>query len=260
MSNALSPNLENAVTGKYDWNIKEVFAEAWHKVSDLKGSFWGAVGWMFLVLFTFVILEVVIEGISGSLGFVLVAAASRNIFTFLFGTFGLIFATTFIYMMICHIAGRPIRAKMIFDWRGMFNRMLIVAIITYLVQFAFGFIVGMMTIHNQQVEAVHITLTFLATVLVLFLGYCYLWIIFRMAMYLIIEKRLTVGLAIKVAFMAISRHIFKNIWLMLLTYLFFMVATVLTLGIGLIWLAPMKGNLQAIWYRQIFGIEPAAQN
>lgn len=253
---ALPQNLANAVAGKYDWNIKQIFIEAWRKVDGVKKTFWGAAGLLLLVFVAFVAVEVIVEYFATLFGAGLVIAASRNTSSFIFGAFSLVFATSFMYMMICNIVGRPVNARMVFDWRGMFSKLLMVGIITYLLQYCFGFIIGMLAMRNQMIATTTLSWAFFVATLVMMFGYLYFLVVFRMAMYLIIEKKLAVVSAIKSAFVAVTRRVFKNIWLMILINLFLIVSVLFTLGIGLIWFAPMAANLHAIWYRQIFGIEP----
>lgn len=257
---ALPQNLANAVAGKYDWSIKEIFTEAWRKVDGVKKTFWGAAGWLLLVFLAFVVIEVSVEAVAAKFSAGLVIAASRNIASFIFGAFSLVFTTTFMYMMICHVSGKPVYARMVFNWRGMFSKLFMAAIITYLLQYCFGFIIGVLAIRNQVVATPALVWTFFVATLAVMFGYLYFLIAFRMAMYLIIEKQLSALSAIKTALLAVTRRIFKNIWLMIVINLFLAVSALVTLGIGLIWFAPMAANLHAIWYRQIFGIESVTQN
>ena len=58
-------------------------------------------------------------------------------------------------------------------------------------------------------------------------------------MLLILDKNLTQIESFTICFKAINKHCFKNISLGLFTWLSAIFFTVLTLGIGLIWLQPM---------------------
>lgn len=261
MSNTMSPNLINAVAGQYELNIKGIFREAWQKVSGIKLSFWGALGCIALIVLGVTVCQIALVKIAAIYKLGMVVNGIKFIGNLVVSFLSVLFGVSIIFLMIHHVDGKVVYAKKVFDFHGMLNKLLVMALISYVAKVFFLFLLMFGLVYSHDYASPTYLLSGLIAIVILVLMFLllYLTVAWRMAMLLIIEKKLGIGSAIKIAFIAIEKQFFKNIGLLLVIGLFFLVSIIVTLGIAAIWVFPMLGNLNAIWYRQIFGIEANAQ-
>jgi len=273
MLTELKPNLANAVAGQYELNFKKIFKESWQKVKGAKKSFWGAIGFIFLAclacLISFTIIHITSEFIGTKLGLITDAKAFTNsvmpVFGFAFNVITAVFSTTIIYMMVKHIEGSRIQAKMVFSANNVFKKLIYSALLTTLIKTIFstgimwaGFHPDLLFLQSSIISN-EIAIKLIGFSLAILLM-CYSALIIVMSLLLLVEKKLAIGTALVISTKAIMRKPFSNLWLGAFMNLFLLIGTLVTLGIGLIWLLPMSTNIYAIWYRQIFGIEANAQH
>lgn len=261
MSNALPQNLANAVAGQYELNIKDIFREAWHKVHGEKKSLWGALGLMLLVTFGVILIENIFGYFAKEHDWMLAFSFLELVGSVVQYVLNAFFGASLVFLAVNHIAGKPINAGMIFAFTKPWKKLLSIALISFLVMacsiLVFSFLYGFSTVFFAMDRATDIF--FLIISMILLAGFILVFVCFMigiyMAMLLVLEKKLTAWLAMKIAIKAIYKRFFKNLLLVFSSVVFITVSLTITVGIGAIWVLPMLYNITAIQYRQIFGIE-----
>lgn len=260
--NSLSPNLEKAVAGQYTLPIKEIFREAWQKVSGAKLSFWGAFGWIALITLGAIVVQALVTTATTVFNLPKIGQAFNIIDNFVMSILLTVLGISIVYLMVRHVAGQAIRAKQIFALNGMTKRLITMGFISYLAKivFLFASFFTVIYLHIDQNTSAFFSILIAAVFALVILITIQITLAWRMALLLVIEKQLHVWLAIKIALKAITKQLSKNVWLFLLAVIFLVTTSIVTLGIAMIWTFPMMVNLNAIWYRQIFGFEAVTQN
>ena len=96
-------------------------------------------------------------------------------------------------------------------------------------------------------------LIMLGTLLLVIPG-IYLGIAYMMALALMMDRNMGIWEALETSRKAISKHWFKIFFIYLLLFLL-MVAAMIPVFIGLIWVLPMLAIVQGVMYKYIFGVE-----
>jgi hypothetical protein len=177
-----------------------------------------------------------------------------------------IFIVNTFYMMLRHISGEKIKGTMFFSMNNMFWPILVfISIlsalsIAVLAFFEFGPSPWELILQSKISPTAKDFLIFglYLSIIPFVLLNIFLGIILYMTMLLMIDKKLSILQALKIAYLAISKKWLKNIIITFLQALFYIVGFLLSLvslGIGFIWLFPMMSILYAVWYKEIFGSE-----
>ena len=213
-----SGSLEDALAGRYDFDIGLVMSEAWNLTRGMKASFWGAA---FIVYAIFFVLAVVAASVAGKGG------AGQFIPSVLLGTVGPVFFIGLIMMGVRRAAGLPISFATAFSCLDRALTVFLASLLTTL-------------------------LTYIGLFLLIVPG-IYLAIAYCMTMPLIADRRLSPWQAVETSRKAVTKRWFQYFLLMLVVGLV-VFASALPLGIGLIWTAPWAINVIGVVYRRTFGV------
>jgi hypothetical protein len=213
-----SGSLEDALAGRYDFDIGLVMSEAWNLTRGMKASFWGAA---FIVYAIFFVLAVVAASVAGKGG------AGQFIPSVLLGTVGPVFFIGLIMMGVRRAAGLPISFATAFSCLDRALTVFLASLLTTL-------------------------LTYIGLFLLIVPG-IYLAIAYCMTMPLIADRRLSPWQAVETSRKAVTKRWFQYFLLMLVVGLVVFVSA-LPLGIGLIWTAPWAINVIGVVYRRTFGV------
>ena len=269
MSNSIPPNFFKAASGDYRIPIKAIFLEAWYRVKGMKVSDWGGFLYFILVM----ALACLVLGLVLALYdvFVLPLATAHNAIALYDLKLGLKFIVVGIveilrflltaslaFMALQHLRNEPIHASMVFSFRHAWRPLLIIALLLYLFN---SFIISSTNIllHSVLFKQQMVYLgsivgsIFLFVVFIIgFFLYFYFSILVFMTVLLILDQKMTSKQSLRLAFQSINQHFLKNITLIIVTSIVFGLLTLMSLGIGLIWLLPMTSLVTAIQYNQIF--------
>lgn len=213
-----SGSVEDAVAGRYDFEIGQVMSEAWDLTRGMKASFWGAAA---VVYALFLVLALIVGAVAGKS---VVIRVFMNIVT---GAISPVLMMGLLLIGIRRAVGLPISAGTAF---GCLDRAVP------------AMIAGILTT----------VLTYVGLALLAIPG-IYLAIAYIMTMPLIVDRRLPPWQAMETSRRALSKHWFKFFGLMILMGLIILVSAI-PLGIGLVWTAPWSVNVFGVAYRRTFGV------
>ena len=213
-----SGNLEDALAGRYDFDIGEVMREAWGLTRGMKASFWGAAVIVYAVIFVLAFLGSAVAGKH------LVLSVLWNI---LFGAMMPVLIVGILMMGVRRAAGLPISFATAFSCID---------------RAAPLFLAGLLSTF----------LTYLGLLLLIIPG-IYLSIGYMMTYPLIADRRLGPWEALETSRKAITRRWFQFFGLLIVVGLL-VALSALPLGIGLIWTAPWSINVIGVVYRRTFGV------
>lgn len=239
--------LAKGVLGIYEFNIKRILKEAWHRVHGIKGTYWKAFFLTLLVILGTLVsffLIIVIGDLIASHWFHI----SKTTIIFYNKILIVLFqvASTFLYPplvtgIIMIGVKRSVDEKMwasdIFQYYRYWQKLWVLPIIMILIELAMDSTKG-----------------YWWAQLLLFLVYLYFSVSYIMFYPLIAEKKLAVWEALESSRKAISHHWFKMLWFLILISLI-LIGSLLTVGIAFIWTLPMLNNAVGILYREMFGVQ-----
>lgn len=237
--------LQKGIAGQYNFNIKAILKEAWKKTHGIKGTFWLAVGIALLIsigiLIIFLVLGFLVVAIADvlhaskpTLNLVLKIAVPIFIFLSIFATAPL--SAGVIMIGVKHCAGEKVRARSVLDYYVFWRRLWVVDFVLEVINF---------------LSSLPLFIWFSISLII---AYFYVLVSYFMFMPLVAEKKLKVWPALEASRKAISYHWFKMLWFLILLLLIIF-ASLLTLGIALIWTLPMLNNAIGILYREMFGVD-----
>ena len=219
---ALSPNLEDALAGRYEFTIGEVMGEAWRLLKGMKGSFWGA------AIIIGIIWGVVNTMAGLAVGLVLTGTAKTVVEQIVGGIIGVLMTPLTIGMqMMCvrRALGLPIELGTAFSY-----------------------------LHRGAIAIV-------ASLLVILLGYLglalliipgvYLFVGYSLTTQLIADQNLGVWQAMETSRKAIT-HQWWGVFGLLFVVGLLTALSALLLFIPLIWTIPWSMMATAVLYRRIF--------
>ena len=217
-----SGSLEDAVAGRWDFEIGQVMSEAWALTRGMKASFWGAA----LVVYGILIVMGLIGGaVAGK------SVAVSVVTNVLMGAVGPILFIGILMMGIRRAAGLPINFSTAFSC---FDRAVP------------AFVAGLLTT----------VLTYIGILLLIIPG-IYLGIAYCMTMPLIADRRLQPWQAMETSRKAVGKRWFQVFGLLLVVGLLVGLSAI-PLGIGLIWTGPWVINVIGVLYRRAFGVAQTA--
>lgn len=233
----MNTNLEKAVSGQYSFNISAIFGEAWEKTSGFKLRFWKACLTFLVIMFFIMLISVIgdfaITGIPEN--------PKENPPTFIIGTliqmiFNIFVITPMVaglYMLaIKNIEGIVLPWRSIFNYFSYWKKLWIYPVVLSLL--------------NIGASLSPSFLAFLISLLLLFLTVTY-----YMFIPLVVDKNLSTWESLEVSRKTIFHHWFKTLWFLILLGLIIF-ASLLTLGIALIWTLPWIYNAIGVLYRNMF--------
>ena len=238
-SAAVGGTLQNGIEGNYDFSIIDVLLEAWQKTDGIKSTFFFAVlvyivivvgiGLIFSMADHAILEAGMREGMSSSMIEIIgsIMAFLQYIFKFIVSLPILVGITM---IGVYRSVDMPVRFSIAFDYFEYTIPIVIAAILTSV-------------------------LVALGLVLLIIPG-IYLIIAYLLTQPLIVEKNLGAWEAMEASRKAINHHWFKVFFTYLIMVIIYLLS-ILPLGIGLIWTAPMMVNMRGILYRIMFGVEAA---
>lgn len=268
MSEPLTNNLQQAVSGNYRLPFKAIFLESWRRVSGMKLRFWGGLALFLLtMLVTFIILTFIvslyvvllmphnINVAPTSVNVQLTVSPVVRVLNFvvigILEVLRLLLTTSLAYLALQHLRHHAISSNMVFAFRKAWQPLAIIGLALYLMNAIL--LLGSSSLLHHHLLTPRVFYSGLSVRFILYaLWYAYVTTVVFMAILLILDQQLTLKNSLGVAFKSINKHLFKNMGLILLANIGFVVLMVITLGIGLIWLIPMMALLTAIQYNQIF--------
>jgi len=253
---AAGGTLQDGIEGNYDFSISDVLKEAWQKTDGIKGTFLAAV-------FVFVLIVVgielifslvdyamkfamisILEGMYSSLEEIppskieianLIVGIKNIIMSLLLwivtAIVSLVIMVGIMMIGVYRSVDMPVRFSIVFDYFKYTIPLIIAAILMYM----------MMTIG----------------LILLIIPGIYLMVAYGLTYLLIVDKNLDSWEAMEASRKAITHHWFKVFFTYFIMNFIITISSVLTLGIALIWTAPMMVNVTGILYRIMFGVEAA---
>jgi hypothetical protein len=253
MSSSLAPNLESAIAGNYSISIVAIFSEAWRQIKGIKKAFWGGFALLFLTLL----------GVYVSVQFLLAVLhvfefyGLETLFRFIAGGFfevlRLLLSVSLVFLALQRIRQQTLNSTLVFEFRKKWRALAFIGVVFYLLNFSF--VSGSRLIFNKFYAAGLHTVFAIGTgiqLIVFVFLFTYLALLVTMTMVLILDKDSDLKDSFIIVFKSVNQHWFKNIALLLLASLLFLVVGILTLGVGLIWLLPFLSLISAIQYQHIF--------
>lgn len=213
-----SGSLEDALAGRYDFDIGQVMNEAWGLTRGMKASFWGAAIIIYAIFF---VLALVAASLAGK------SAITQFLPSLVLGILGPVLFIGLVMIGVRRAAGLPVSFATAFSCFDRAGTVLLASLLTTL-------------------------LTYVGFVLILIPG-IYLAIAYCMTLPLIADRRLQPWPAIETSRKAVSKRWFQFFLLMLVVGLVIFVSAI-PLGIGVIWTAPWAINVVGVVYRRTFGV------
>jgi uncharacterized membrane protein len=221
-------SIENAVAGRYNFEIGEVMGEAWRLVRGFKRTFWGAAILLYLMMLVFVFIWTRIGiAIFGPPDPQSGVKIGQLVFNGLLGTFmGPLFVGV-IALVVKRAAGMKVSFSTAFAYLGKVPVLVVAGLLTTL-------------------------MTYVGLALLIIPGF-YLAVAYGMTVPLIAFNNLGAWQAMEISRKAITHKWFSVFGLHLVVGLLLMVSA-LPLGIPLIWTAPWAALTFGVLYRRIFGL------
>lgn len=217
-----SGSLEDALAGRYSFEIGDVLREAWRMTPGMKGTFWtGAI-----LLYAGYMLVAIVGGLLFRNAVVL-----RTLFNVVLGAIG---PVLFIGLMAMGIR-RAARLSIAFETAFLgFQKATPV------------FIAGLLST----------LFTYIGFALLILPG-IYLAIGYCMTMPLIADRSMAPWQALETSRKAVTKHWFQYFGLLFMVGILVFVSAI-PAGIGLIWTAPWAANVFGVAYRRTFGVSQTA--
>jgi hypothetical protein len=228
-----------------------ILAQAWASVTGIKKAFWGA--FSLLILF--------IVGLHVLLGFLLVVcnifqtstlrAGCQFVLNGIIEIVHLFSDISLSFLALHHIRKQKIHATMVFEYCKDWRLFVCIGVAVYLL--SIGLLLGTHAFFSQwaYVGLPNVLAEIFWVVFLIFI-YNYIVLVVTMTMLVILDKPMRLKDSFKMVFVAINRHWFRNIVVVLLACLLFLLFGVMTVGIGFIWLLPFLSLVSACQYQQIF--------
>ncbi len=219
MPNNEQGSLETAIAGQYDFTIEEVLSEAWARIDGYKWRYAVVTSVYFSIYF----------GVMIAIGLLFHEDSARMESLFQLAGFLMLPMGAALTMMGLSMAtARPIMVKQLFAY---YNNKIFP-------------LIGLQIV---------MTMAIIFGLVLLIIPGIYLSIALMFAVPLMLEKNLSIVDAFEASRKAVTHHWFKifGIFLAMAAILF---VSILPLGIGLIWTAPMMMAVMGVLYRRMFGI------
>ena len=225
-------SLERGIAGDYPFSIRAILQESWDKTRGAKLTL--NLAW--LVYFVIYVVAALVLGFAaGSLSFD--PAAQQQGFTaagiavnVVVTVIGMTLMLGIMLMGIRRAVDAPIAVTQVFSAFPRIVPLVVTLVLLYL-------------------------MVAIGLVLLVIPG-IYLMVAYYLALPLVVEKNIEPWQALEASRKALSKHWFRTFGLGLAVTLI-NVATIFTLGIGLIWTVPMSMIAFGILYRNVFGVEPS---
>lgn len=241
MKTGTQPSLEDAIAGRYDFNIKAIFSEAWKKTDGLKGRFWKALILVLIITIVTTMIAFSVDAMFFPANNPEAAMAPHPVAQLLQMVFS-IFLTTPLFaglLMLCikQCVGVFAPFNTVFQYVSYWKKLWAypVAMTVLALASAYSADIPMMRF------IVFLLMTFIVVTYFMFIP-------------LVVEKNLSTWEAMEASRKTIFHHWLKTLWFMIVIGLI-MVASALTLGIALIWTLPWIYNAIAMLYITMFGVQ-----
>ncbi|MES2142549.1 MAG: hypothetical protein V4471_06705 [Pseudomonadota bacterium] len=236
----------------YAMPIRAIFSEAWHRIKGMKKAFWGGFALLFLTLLGLFVIFQALLLVCDFLQLYHLSMACQFIAGGFVAVFRLLLSISLIFLALQHARNQPVNSTMVFEFRKNWKPLALIGVMLYffnvLVLSGSDLISASLHLNGK----IWVIVSLLESIFLVFF-LTYLMLLITMTMLLILDKKMALKAGFKRAFIAINQHWLKNIALLLLASLVFLVGGIITLGVGLIWLLPFISLISAIQYRQIFG-------
>lgn len=270
--------LAKALTGDYDFSIKQIISNAWYKVKGVKGSYWGGLGLYFSIIFGISIVSGIVFALASfftippdalkhgaaqtqhlaslPIGFFIVQFF-RVIFELLTITFVTLPMTAGLFLIgLRWVKFKEASAYYVFKlykknhlW-NLFLMWICMTVIFMVLGFVASATMSALTADalSLPIKALFITISVLC-----FLGLIYSIVAFMFAFPLVVDRGMKGVQALCSSMKAVTHHWFKVFGLFIITMLFVALSAI-PLFIGFIWSFPWAYNALAEAYQSIFGI------
>lgn len=242
MKQGKKPTVARAVAGFYDFDVNEVLADAWNKTNGLKIRFWKAFAIIALVtIATSIIAYSINSHFEGGITSAEAAAKPHPIEQIIQMVFSIFITLPLLsgLLMLCikQCSGITSSFVSIFDYLGSWKKLWVlpVAMTT----------ISLIKVYFIDYDLIRVSMWLLDIFVI---------VTYLMFIPLIVEKNLTILVALETSRKAIFHHWFKVLWFVLMiSFIFF--GSLLTAGVALIWTLPWIFNSIALLYKNIFGIQ-----
>jgi len=240
--------MQNGLATPYNFAMGDLFAQAWHQVRGFKATFWGAVGFVFLIGMALGLINLfsLFPGVNKDL----VQGIGKIVVTLVF----LPLMIGISMLSVRRAVSLPVKATDIFNYYRCFWRILGVYIGQMLIFAVIGLLIGLSASLSQNAPTLMISLLFLVLSSVLILLLIYLAIGYLFAMVLVAEKNLGIFQSLKASRKAVSQHWFKIFFAFILLDIVIAISAI-PVFIGLIWTLPWLNMFCGMLYRTMFGVE-----
>ncbi len=221
--------LSDGINGNYDFEIMDVFKEAWQKTSGIKGTILGVMLVFMVVVFTINLATIFVVSSLSLQENIMVAIIDQLIFMLVVYPF----MAGIAMLGVRRAVDLPVSFTMAFGYFG-YTISLVIAGILITIFTTIGFVL-------------------------LIIPGLYLSVAYVLTVPLIVEKNLGPWRALESSRKAITHHWFKVFFTYFIMGIIVIISSI-PLGIGLIWTLPMMVNVAGILYRTLFGVEEARQS
>src|SRR3990167_1705301 len=246
--------LVNGIADHYNFSIKEVYKEAWGKVSGFKAILWG--GFIIYVLIAIALLAIV-----KLIGFASLSLFSENsnqaIVAVANGIATLAKYPLYAGLLMLGIkraVDQPIRASMVIDYYRKMWHIIGAGVVAVVVICVFAIVSAiLLALARGDIGAF---MSCLYTLLGGVLGVVgiYLVLCYKFVLALAAEKEMGFWHTLEVSRKAVTQHWFK-IFFTVLGWLIIVLISCIPAFIGLIWTLPWSYCVYGVLYRTIFGLE-----
>lgn len=249
---AYSSSKLNKIPNNYSIPIFLIFLETWRRTKGLKKAFWSA---FFLILLAMILPSAFISLLNIILSKMYPAVHLENVLIDCLRVFFFLVADVGgSFLALQHAREHSISFEMALDVYKVWKILVFFGILICLMKFILNVITDYSLVYISTLN-LNLSLFRFAKYFEILLIACitiYVFQLIVMAMLLVLDKNVPIINSLIISFKSINKHCFKNISLGLFTGLSAILFTILTLGIGLIWLQPMLSLTHAIQYRRIF--------
>jgi len=228
-------SVEKALNGQVDFSISAILKEAWRLVRGSKLIIVGGIVCMYVAIFgvsmlTGIAVAMLMPVMAGSSTSMIIGVGLQFVIQLLMMAIMYPFMAGLFMVGIRRSAGLPVSFSMIF---GYFNRTLPLLILNVIM-----------------------TILVIIGFFLLVLPGIYLTVSYILAMPLLVEKNLSPWQALETSRKAVGKKWFKVFGLFFLLWII-VVLSMIPLGLGLIWTAPLGFIAVGTLYRNMFGVEAA---
>ena len=240
------------VPNDYSIPIFKIFIESYRRTKGMKKAFWIS---YLLILLAMILPAAFIAFLNIILNTMYPLHLRVNLNGFFRIFFYLVVDVGLSFLALQHIRNHFVKFKMGLEVYEVWKPLAFFGLIPYFLSLIYSFYCKYISTFNFNgtLYDFEIIVEFILLLIVLIIISMYIFQLIIMTMLLVLDRDLKVMESFILCFKSINKHFLKKIGLGLFTGISCIFLTIVTLGIGLIWLKPMIVTTNAIQYQHIFG-------